>query len=100
MENETKETHITYSCGTHLLKVTSNVDYYPSATGHKEVNQEFYLAMYYYGIDSSKHGLWDRVKIAARFLWTGKMYSDQICLSQDEADRLVEFIEDNKIKII
>jgi hypothetical protein len=51
----------------------------------------FYLSMYTYG-GPTTIGIWQRIKNAIRLIKTGKMFSDQIILSQDEAIRVRKFI--------
>lgn len=98
-KNESKKVVIECDCGTHLLKVQSEV-YYSHDTLSKKSNirQEYHLAMFYYGIDSDKHKWWDRIKIALKYIWTGKIYSDQLSLSNDEALKLYTFIKETLIE--
>lgn len=97
-KNESKKVVIECDCGTHLLKVQSEVYYLHDTLAKKSnIRQEYYLAMFYYGIDSYKRKWWDRIKIALKYIWTGKMYSDQLCLSNNEAIKLSTFINETLI---
>ena len=97
--NENKKVVIECECGTHLLKVKSEVEYFQDTISSKvRFRQEYHLAMFYYGIDSDKHRWWDRIVIACRYIWSGKMFSDQLCLSPDEAIKLSTFINDTLIE--
>jgi hypothetical protein len=97
LDSESKKTVIECDCGTHLLQVQSEVDYYEDSDKTR-FRQEYYLAMFYYGIESSKTNWWNRVVIACKYLWTGKMFSDQLCLSPEEALKLSSFINETLIK--
>lgn len=98
-KNESKKVVIECDCGTHLLKVQSEVYYLHDTLAKKSnIRQEYYLAMFYYGIDSDKRKWWDRIKIAFKYICTGKMYSDQLCLSNNEALKLYNFIKETLIE--
>lgn len=96
MQPETKKIVIECECGTHLLHVQSDIDQY-------EVNvppvQTFYLSMFYYGIENHKRKWRQRLKIAFNYLKTGKMFSDQLCLTPSEAKKLSDFINNNLLQI-
>jgi FtsZ-interacting cell division protein YlmF len=91
MENQKKE-FIECECGTHLLEVTSDVEYF---NDNKQVRQEFWLAMYSYGTYNKKPSFFERLKIICNYLKTGKMHADQIILHPDEAQKLMDFINEN-----
>jgi hypothetical protein len=93
MNAESNEIIIECDCGTHMLKVQSEVDNYDG-----KVIQEIYLAMFYYGIESHKRKWWQRIPIACKYLKTGKMFSDQLCLTPKEAKKLSDFINKNLIE--
>lgn len=86
-----KKIFISCDCGTHLLQVEKDVDYVEDAAGKSEY-VTFYLAMFHYGQESSKHSLKERLKNAWRYIKTGKMFSDQISMSVDETKELNEFL--------
>ena len=97
--NESKKVVIECDCGTHLLKVQSEVDYFDDTVSNKvRFRQEYYLAMFYYGIDSDKRKWWHRIVIACIYVWSGKMFADQLCLSPDEALKLSTFINESLIE--
>jgi hypothetical protein len=79
-----KEVIIKCDCGTHLLMVQSDKE---------DKYHAFYLAMFGYG--SQKRNLWNRIKIAFRILRTGKVYSDQLVLTPEEATKLLSFLVEN-----
>jgi len=94
--SESKKTVIECDCGTHMLQVQSEVDYYCSQSEDKErFHQEIYLAMFNYG--NQKRNFFDRCVIAWKYLISGNMFSDQLCLNPDEAKKLATFITDNLI---
>jgi len=93
MEDE-KKLFIECECGTHLLQVTSDVEYF---NDNKQVRQEFWLAMFTYGTYHKKPGFFERLKIVWNYFKTGKMHEDQIILHPDEAQKLVNFINDNLV---
>ena len=94
MEEQTK-IFIECECGTHLLEVTNDAEYF---NDNKQVRQEFWLAMFSYGNSSNTYGFFERFKIAWKFLRTGRMYGDQITLNPDEAKKLADFINNNIIE--
>lgn len=95
-----KKVVIECDCGTHLLKVQNQVEYFNDNIYSNKIRfrQEYYLAMFYYGIDSEKRNWWDRIVIAFKYIWSGKMFADQLCLSPDEALKLSTFINETLIK--
>ena len=97
--NESKKVVIECGCGTHLLKVQSEIDFFKDIVSEKEtLIQQYYLAMYQYGIDNHKPNILNRIKIACRYVWNGKMFSDQLCLHPDEMHKLNDFINDTLIE--
>lgn len=97
-QNESKKIIIECGCGSHLLQVQSEVEYFNDTINNMtRFNQEFYLAMYSYGAGSDKDKFWRRIKIGLKYLRTGKMFSDQIVLSQDEANKMSSFINENMV---
>lgn len=54
----------------------------------------------YYNVSAVKLTLWNRIKYAARVIFTGLIYEDQIVLSQETAqeltDKLLEFVSPSK----
>ena len=95
--NESKQIVIECDCGSHLLKVQSEVDYFDDSFKVR-FRQEYYLAMFYYGFNSHKRKWWNRIVVACKYLWTGKMFADQLCLNPDEAIKLRDFINETLIK--
>jgi len=99
MEEE-KKIFIKCDCGTHLLEVTSDVEYFDSTNsyikpGRRRVRQEFWLAMFAYGTYNKKPSLWERLRIVWNYLKTGKMHADQLILNSDEAQKLADFLNNN-----
>jgi hypothetical protein len=88
--NDSKKEIIECECGTHLLQVQSETDFYLNSDQSTQVQQSFYLAMFSYG--NQKRRFFARLKIAFNYLRTGKMFSDQLTLSPDEAKKLSDFI--------
>lgn len=95
MEENKKEIYIECECGTHLLQITSDVEYF---NDNKQVRQEFWLAMFTYGTYHKKLGFFERLKIICNFLKTGKMHDDQLILSSEEAKKVADFINENIIE--
>jgi len=98
MLEEYKKIFIECECGTHLLQVTNDVEIFDSinsVTDKPRVRQEFELAMFTYGTYHSKPSFWERLRIIWNYLKTGRMYSDQLILSPDEAKKLADFINEN-----
>ncbi len=95
--NESKTTVIECDCGTHMLKVQSEVDYYDDTVSNKvRFHQDIYLAMFSYG--NQKINFFARCVIAWKYLRSGNMFSDQLCLNPDEAKKLATFITNNVIE--
>lgn len=84
MQNNAK-TVISCECGSCMLEAQVDTD---------EGVQYYYLAMFYFGGDH-REKFWRRLKIAWKFLRTGKMYRDQLCLTPEEALKLADFIHLN-----
>lgn len=95
IQNEDASVIIECECESHMMKVSMGADIFTNKDGSVQVHQTYYLAMYNYG--NEVDNIWRRIKIAARHLWTGKMYSDQMCLTPEEASRLADFIKTNYI---
>lgn len=89
------ETVINCDCGAHMLKIQSEKDFYTAESGEELMNHEFYLAMFQYGM--GKDGLWRRFKVMWNYLRTGKYFSDQLCMTPDEAKKLTDFIRKNLV---
>lgn len=94
-ENISDMVVIECECGTHLLQVISDADV-TSYGSKRSVQQSFYLAMFQWG--AGKRNIWYRIKIAWKYLRTGKMFDDQLSLTADEAEKLAEFVNKNIIK--
>lgn len=94
--NESKQIIIECDCGNHMLKVQSEVDYYDDIDSNKiRFSQDIHLAMFSYG--NQKINFFARCAIAYKYLISGNMFSDQLCLNPDEAKKLASFITDNVI---
>lgn len=89
-------TIIECDCGTHMIKVQSNVDIYYLSDGNQRVRQDIYFAMYGYG--NQRHGFWERLKIAWKIIRTGKVFADQVILNPEEAKKLSTFINETLIE--
>lgn len=92
---ENKKIFIECECGTHLLQVTNDVEFF---NDNKQVRQEFWLAMFVYGTYHKKPSLYERIRIIWNYLRTGKMHEDQLILHPDEAQKLADFINENIIE--
>lgn len=77
-------------CGSHLLQVVHDTE--------MACCQSFYLAMFYHGISGHRREWYYRIPIALKYLWTGKMFKDQLSLNQEEAKRLSTFINQQMSK--
>jgi hypothetical protein len=87
-----KKEVIECSCGAHVLQITSDT----MKQENSPVIQEFYFAMFHYGEYTSRNkSFWHRLKWAWQYLRKGTVYSDQLCLSPEEAKRMASFIFDN-----
>lgn len=96
-KSETKKTVIECDCGAHMLMVQSEVDYFDDTVSNRtRFQQEIYLAMFSYG--NQKRNFLGRLVIAWKYLISGKMFSDQLCLNPEEAKKLSTFINDNLIE--
>jgi hypothetical protein len=94
-----KKEVIECDCGTHLLKIESYVEFFNDTISNEtRYRQEYYLAMFHYGIDADKRKWWSRIIIALKYIWTGKMFADQLCLSPEEALKLSAFIKESAIQ--
>ncbi len=86
-----KTNYFPCSCGEHIMQVNSNLDFHDDG---KRYNQNWNFAMFDYA-GYGKSSLWYRIKVACKYLISGKMFNDKIILSENEADKLVKFIEEN-----
>ncbi len=95
--NESKSTVIECDCGTHMLKVQSEVDFFEDEIAKTvRFHQDIYLAMFSFG--NQKRNFFARCGIAWKYLISGEMFTDQLCLNYDEAKKLATFITDNLIE--
>jgi len=94
-EVKINKTYIECECGTHLLQVQTEIELFPCQEKTR-FWQEFYLAMFAYR--QSKDSIWRRIAIAFKYLRTGQMHLDQIILTNDEASKLANFINENIIE--
>jgi hypothetical protein len=98
---EQKKSFIECECGTHLLQITHEVEYFEDTkTKSTRVRQEFQLAMFTYGTYHKKPGLRERLRVIWNYFRTGKMHSDQILMTVDEAQKLADFILDNIVPTV
>jgi uncharacterized protein (DUF2225 family) len=96
IDNKQEKIYIECDCGSHILQVTSDIDYHDD---HTRFCQSFWLAMFSYGNGNTNENrtFWERLKIAWKYLRTGKMYEDAIIMSPEEAKKLIEFINDKML---
>jgi hypothetical protein len=88
--------YIECECGTHLLQVTNNVEYFDDTHSKTtRVRQEFWLAMFSYNGSDENPSFWRKLKIAWIYIKTGKMHDDQLILHPDEAQKLADFLNEN-----
>jgi len=92
---ETKKAIIECECGTHLLQIQSETDFFKEDENPERYSQEFYLSMFSYGTFREKPSLLEKLKVAWQYMKSGKMHDDQIIMSPDEANKLANFIHDN-----
>lgn len=91
-----KEEFIKCDCGTHLLQVQSYVHLYPDGAKTR-FSQDINLAMFTYGSSPALEKWWRRVWIGLKYMWTGKMFADQVVLCPEEASKLMNFLSMNLI---
>jgi hypothetical protein len=96
-KEEIKKEFIECECGTHLLQIIHNAEYFDDIETNKQrIRQEFWLAMFNYG--NQKPSFWQRIRIIWNYLKTGKMHEDQMILTTEEAQKLAIFINNNIIE--
>jgi hypothetical protein len=97
VDTELKEasTIIECECGSHILKAKSEAIIYHNKDGSKQVKQEFKLSFFNHG--KEKKIFFDRIIIAFKYLFSGKMFDDQLILSKEEAVNLSQFILGNSL---
>ncbi|MCE5227186.1 MAG: hypothetical protein LLG05_15185 [Porphyromonadaceae bacterium] len=91
-EVKTNKTYIECECGTHLLQVQTEIELFPCQEKTR-FRQEFWLAMFSYR--QGKDSIWRRLVIAFKYLRTGQMHLDQMILTNEEASKLANFINEN-----
>ncbi len=109
--DQTENTIIECSCGTHLLMVQSYVQYFDDngavpvdydqeklKDGKVHFVQEYNFAMFASNKYHPKPNLWKRLQMAWCYMRTGNMHLDEIVMTQDEATKLAVFITDNMVK--
>jgi len=90
-KNINKKKHFVCDCMAHVLQVVSDIDIFEDS---QRIRQSWNISMF--KLESiGKMDVWNRIKIACRYLRTGKMHEDQIILSEGEAKKLAKFINDN-----
>jgi hypothetical protein len=88
--------YIECECGTHILQVTNDIEYFDDTiTNRKRVRQEFSLAMFSYDNSNEKPSFWRKLGIAWNYMKTSKMHADQLLLHPDEAQKLIDFLNEN-----
>lgn len=60
--------------------------------------KHFNFSYWKYGSDPRYFPLWRRITTAFRFIFSGKMWSDEVIIHNDDIENLTNFIEKNKIK--
>lgn len=95
IKTESKEDSLVIECdcGTHLLKVQSDIEIYYTEKNPPRYRQDIYFAMFGYG--NQKRSFWGRLVIAFKYLRTGKMFSDQLIFNPEEATKLSDFLNRN-----
>ena len=83
---ENDELFIRCSCGSEIL-VTELI------FGDEEMacEIEFSLAIYELGTHQQRN-IWRRIKYALGYIWNGKIYKDNICLTREDALKVATFI--------
>lgn len=80
-------------CGMHALKITCWLDY------HGENNELYYQEFGVSVFENSSIGkttFFDRLKFAWRYLRKGSLHDDQVLLDSVQAEKLEDFIRENK----
>ena len=95
-EYEEKKIVIECECGCHMMKVTSEVEFFEKTDQGQPFYQSFDLAMFNYG--NQRRNILGRLRIAWNYLRTGEMHKDQISMTPDEAKLLSDFIINNTVK--
>ncbi len=97
--NLTDEEFIKCDCGTHILHVQSSVDLmWDEGIGANRYTQDINLAMFKFGSGGDKEKWWKRIIIGFKYMWTGRMFADQLVLCPEEATKLKVFLEEKIIK--
>lgn len=100
---ETETQYIQCSCGTDILQINCQTTYAldpilkieqkMAGSVNKTVHhQEFYISMFTYGQFPRKRKFLSRLAVAYHYIKTGTYFSDQIILSDSEADKLASFL--------
>lgn len=85
MENrETSQLMIQCDCYAEILVISES-----SSSNH----QEFDIAIFEHNAFYRKPNLWQRLKYAVKHIWTGKIYTDYMCLNDIKAEQLAIFIK-------
>jgi hypothetical protein len=95
MAETTKTIFIECDCMTHVLKVQSEIETFAD---NQVYRQDINLAMFSYGEHVPKDSFWKRINFCWKYLRKGTIYSDQLCLNEDEALKLADFINANVVK--
>jgi hypothetical protein len=77
-------------CGSEILQIVENIDYFDATETLYNYNREFYLAIFRY--DYKKCSLWNRLKVALRYLIKGTFHKDQLILSECEMNKLMNWV--------
>lgn len=89
-EDEKKERVITCECGTHIVIIQEWDHPEESEFNH----QSFEMAIFQYGLYNARVSLWRRLRWAWKLIWTGKYFSDEVCMTPEDAKQLADFINE------
>ena len=92
MEDINKTIHLKCNCEDHILQVNCNLEY--KGPNNEMYDQEWFCSIFK-ADRINKPSLFQRIGVAINYLIKGTMHKDQIILSNDEADKLSKFIEEN-----
>lgn len=103
IDNKTKEIYFKCSCGSEILNVIEEIDFFGDKNQH--YNREFSFSIF--RDYDAPYTLGRRLKYIWRILTTGKPHYDQIILKEEDVEKLglwlkkrdEEFINDCKEKI-
>lgn len=94
-ENKEEQILIECECGNHLLKIVMDADIWEFSDNSKKAHQSYYLAMFTHL--EGKENFFRRIKISFKYLFTGKMFRDQLSLTPEEAMKVANFVKETVI---